>query len=80
MRGMLMKMIKILLLALLLVGCENVTYQQMKMDEAIEMMDGLENSILLAHRILIAHAVISTNNNYLTISQHDLALHLLPRM
>lgn len=47
-----MKMFKILLLVLFLVGCENVTYQQMKMDEAIEMMDGLENSILLDVRTL----------------------------
>ena len=34
-----MKIIKILLLALLLVGCSNMTYQQISMDEGFSDID-----------------------------------------
>lgn len=47
-----MKIIKILLLALLLVGCSNMTYQQMNMEEAIEIMNKTEDYILLDVRTI----------------------------
>ena len=47
-----MKIIKILLLALLLVGCETMTYKQMSMNEGLEMMSKESEYILLDVRTL----------------------------
>ena len=42
-----MKMIKILLLVLFLVGCSNMTYEQISMDEGLELMSKDDSYILL---------------------------------
>ena len=47
MRGIIMKMFKILLLVLLLVGCSNMTYEQISMDEGLELMSKDDSYILL---------------------------------
>ena len=47
-----MKIFKILLLALLLVGCSNMTYQQVSMDEGLELMSKDNDYILLDVRTI----------------------------
>lgn len=47
-----MKIFKILLLSLLLVGCSNMTYEQISMDEGLELMSKDDSYILLDVRTI----------------------------